>query len=1074
MKELFLKKRKFWWRAIALILLLPILLMSALGLYLYSNQDDIIQNEIAILNTQFDGFISVGDTHLSLLQNFPELSFKIDDVRIYESKKDNAPIIIDVEDIFLGFNMWDIANGNYTIKSLLVENGFLNIIVHKDGTLNIQNALTSENNSNTDNAVTDIYLNSIQLRNLDIHKLDEKAQTDLETFVHKASGGFVRDGNLISSSVDTEFTMNLIDHGDTTYIHNKHFKLDTDVSLDQATGILTINPSDVQMEHGDFKLEGTVDTKHEVDLDLTVNGTKPNFDMLIAFAPSDLVPLLERYQNAGKIYFNAVVKGPTLYEQAPFIDVQFGADEAFLENTERGKRVKDLGFKGHFTNGSNCNLRTMQFSIEDISAQLEEGNFLGSVVVTNFEEPEVDMEVTSNFNLEFMAGFLNLSQINDVSGEVSLAMNFHDIIDIDHPEVALNNLDRAYYSELKVRDLSLSSEELPAPLEHLNAHVSMIGKEAIINQFDLVFGKSDVSLTGFLSDIPAILHHTDTPVKAHLEIESNNIDIAEITKYSQVDGTGIIGVNEQVKNLSLGLSFTSSAKAFTESAYLPKGEFFVDSLNAQLKHYPHKIHDFHADILIEDEDLNIVDFTGFIDDSDFHFNGNIHDYKFWMQEQLDGNVDLDITLTSDLLQLEDIFAYRGENYVPKEYRHEEFENLSLHLNSSLHYDQSKLQAIDIDLDRLDTKMLLHPMRFQDFEGHFHYEQDHLSVENFMGKMGRTVFDIDLNYFLGKDERNKKRDNYLDLAANYIDYDQLFNFDLASVKSNVEDTLNSTVSKKHEEAFNLYELPFTDMKFNVNVDHFIHNKIDLQNIIADLRTTKNHFIHVDTLMMKAAGGDFRMSGYFNGSDPKNIYLKPNLVTEKVAIDKLLFKMENFGQDHLVSENLKGLISSQIEGNIKVYPDLVPDLSKSQIQIDLEVLNGQLQNYEPMLMLSDYVGDKNLRNVRFDTLRNRIDIHNGHISIPNMTIESTIGHMDISGSHDINQNIEYYLSIPWKTVKKAARYKLFSKKNKDGGVVNQEKEEDIIELDSTKKVRYLNLKIHGSVDDYKISVGKKKKE
>ena len=68
------------------------------------------------------------------------------------------------------------------------------------------------------------------------------------------------------------------------------------------------------------------------------------------------------------------------------------------------------------------------------------------------------------------------------------------------------------------------------------------------------------------------------------------------------------------------VSFNASAKDFTESAYLPRGEFFVDSLHAQLEHYPHELHDFHVDFLIDDKDLKIVDFTGYIDESDFHFN----------------------------------------------------------------------------------------------------------------------------------------------------------------------------------------------------------------------------------------------------------------------------------------------------------------------------------------------------------------------------------------------------------------------------------------------------------------------
>jgi len=182
--------------------------------------------------------------------------------------------------------------------------------------------------------------------------------------------------------------MNLIDNGDTTYLKHKHFKLHTNLNLNKDTGLLTVEPSGVTMEHGDFELEGEIDTKNDVDLNLKIRGTKPNFDMLIAFAPEDLIPVLERYENAGKIYFNAIVQGPTLNQQIPFFDVNFGASEAFLENTNKGKRVNDMGFKGHFTNGKERNSRTTTFTLEDMTAKLEKGKFLGNVVITNFIKNE--------------------------------------------------------------------------------------------------------------------------------------------------------------------------------------------------------------------------------------------------------------------------------------------------------------------------------------------------------------------------------------------------------------------------------------------------------------------------------------------------------------------------------------------------------------------------------------------------------------------------------------------------------------------------------------------------------------
>ncbi|WP_346882262.1 AsmA-like C-terminal region-containing protein [uncultured Algibacter sp.] len=1064
-----MKIKKFWKRILLVLILVPILLLGALILYIQNNQSEIIKGEIAKLNKEHKGLISVGDSELSIFGNFPHISIKVYDVKVFETKEDNAPILIDVKDIYIGFNLWDIVNQNYDIQSLIVEEGIFNIVIHENNTTNIQNSLASTSEIETPS--TNIHLKKIKLKNLDIHTLDEATNTDVEKFVYNGIGGFKQEDNIIAGHIDTDFELNIIKERDTTFIHNKHFELHTDVVFNESTGILDIQPSNITMENGDFELEGTIDTKNDVDLSLYIKGTKPNFDMLIAFAPTDVIPVLEKYKNAGEIYFYASIQGPSNKGNVPSINLDFGAGKAFLENTEKAKKIDNMGFNGHFTNGENRDASTMEFSLTNMTASLEKGEFKGSILVKNFESPEVNMKINSDFNLDFLADFLELEQIEDASGQISLTMNFHDIIDIDNPEKALENLNKAYFAELIVKDLSLVSKDLPAPLQNLNAYLVMNGKKATLKQFELLIGNSDLSISGFLSDLPAIVHHTNIPVKVHLDIASKYLDIAQLTGFSKQD-TIQKGIDEQIKDLSLGLSFNASAKDFTESEYLPKGEFFIDSLYADLKHYPHKLHDFHTDVLIDDKDLEIVDFTGYIDDSDFHFDGFIHDYAFWMQPELKGDVDLDINLTSNKLRLEDVFSYKGENYVPKDYRHEEFDNLALHIASSMHYKDSALHAIDLDLDKLNAKMKLHPLPFKNFKGNIHYEEEHLVIKDFHGEIGTTNFNFDLNYYLGENSEIKKRDNYLNLKANQINFDALFNFDTNPSKQTQVVTSKTADVKEHADAFNLYELPFTDMQFKVDIAHFMYHKIDLKNIKAAIRTTPNHYIYIDTLNMDAAGGNIRLNGYFNGSDPKHIYMQPDLVMNNVDLDKLLFKFENFGQDHLVSENLQGKLTSRIKGKIRVYPDMTPDLDQSTLEMDVKVLNGSLKNYDPMLALSDYMGDKNLQNIRFDTLQNSIDINKGKIHIPAMTIESTLGHMELSGTHDSNQNIDYYVRIPWKTIRKATWQKLF--KNKKDTIPNEEQNDKIVEVDSTKKIKYLNLKIKGNIDDYKISLGKKKEK
>lgn len=1031
----------------------------------YAKQDAIVQSQIEALNKTYSGQISVGDVHLAPFTNFPYISIKVDEVAISESKSSNAPIILSVKDIYVGFSIWDLVVGTYDIQSLIIEDGFFDLVLHPDGKTNLENAIASSSVEESTPPI-DIHLQKITLKNLDIHQREEATNLDIQTMIYWAEGGFNTSDAQIAAHVDTEFELNVIDNGDTTYFKNKHFEFHTDLIFDETSGLLTFKPSGITFEHGDFDLEGSIDTKQEMSLDIKIRGTKPSFDMFIAFAPTEIIPILERYENAGNIYLNASLTGPTTNGRQPFIEAEFGASEAYLENSSVQKRINEMGFSGHFTNGEKRDFSTMEFSLEGMSANLEQGTFNGSLLVKNFEAPDIDMSLDANFDIAFIAGFLELSEIQDPSGSIAMKLRFHDIIDLDFPERALDELNQAYFAELTIKNLSFGSDQLPAPIQNLDAHLIMNGNKAELDQFDLILGNSNLSITGFLTDLPAIVHHTPSPVNAHLEIKSDLLDITQLSKFSAEDSTG---TDEQIKDLSLAFSFDALGNAFNEYKHLPIGEFFIDDFYADLKHYPHTLHDFHADILVKDEDLKIVDFSGFIDDSDFHFNGLIRDYSFWMQDELNGDVDMDITLKSSLLRLKDLFAYQGKNYVPEDYRYEEIDKLEIHMASSLNYKENTLQAVDVQLDKLVGKMKIHPLRFEDFSGRFHFEDEQLTVKTLLGKMGETVFDIDMNYYLGEDSNRQKKENYFSLSSKFIDFDALSNFTPEPPKKK-EPSGQRTIEdlEVHAEAFNLYELPFSDMRFQLDVDHFMYHRLDLKNVVGQFRTTRDHFIYVDLLSLDAAGGNIAMNGYFNGSDPKHIYLKPNMTLTNVDLDKLLFKFENFGQDAIVSENLHGQLSANITGNIRVYPDMVPDLDQSEVHMDVEVINGRLENYDPVMMLSDYFGDKDLTNIRFDTLQNHMDITNGIISIPNMTIASSLGQMDLSGTQDMNNAIDYYVRIPWSLVKQAARNKLFGAKKEDNS-----EEDEIVEIDADKKVRYLNLNISGTLDEYTIKMRKAKK-
>ena len=1056
MKFKFLRKRKFWVRCILFLVLLPSFLFSTLVTLLYYKQDVVVQELIATLNEDFVGHFQINGSHISPFKNFPYISIDLEELSIFENENKKENHLLDINDVYVGFNIWDIISGDMEIKSIVLNNGSINIVQHPDGSFNITDALETKKKIDDPAEEFHINLKSIALNNIDINKLNQANGMYFDLYINSAKSKFKSAGDDLQAFLDAKFIITYIDNGDTSFIHDKHFDVHTEIDYIAKEEILKIVPSEIALEGAVFNMEGDIDFADNMNVNINFKGEKPNFDLLIAFAPDELTPTLELYNNRGKVFFNGSVLGPCINGHTPYIDAVFGCSEAFIENTANDKKLDNLRFNGHFSNGNKRDITTMEFSLSDFSANPEAGVFSGDLSVQNFLEPDINLKLVSDFKLDFLAKFFNLEYLQDLSGGVELTMNFHDIIDLNHPEKSIEKLNESYFTELKVTDLSFKTPDFHLPLKDLDLYAVMDGHKATIDYFNLLIGDSDLQIKGSVDDLPAILHHTAKDVITHLEISSNFLDIQQLTSSSK---DTLYGINESLSEMNLALTFKSSARDFTESPYLPIGEFFIDDFHAQLKNYPHNFHDFHADLVIEEKNLKLIDFSGMIDKSDFHFDGKLTHYDKWFQQNPKGDAKVEFNLTSNILQLEDLFSYEGENYVPEDYRHEEFDDLKIHGFADLHFNKT-LYSSDVIFDFLEAKMKVHHLRFKDFGGRIHLEDDNLLVENFRGKLGESNFIVNAELFLGSDTLLKNKENYVSLKASKLDFDQLTAYQQPASEY-------ASSPQDHEKGFNIYEAPFPNLKVDVDIKDLNYHLYKIQNFEGSIRIKPTHFVYVDTLSLDLAGGNMRMSGYFNGSNPKLIYFSPKMKLTNVNLDQLLVKFENFGQDYLVSENLHGQLSGDLWGKIHLHKDMVPIIDDSEIHLDFNVLSGKLENFGPMEYLAEYFADKNVAKVLFDTLQNHIDLKDGVMNIPNMKINTSLGFVEISGIQNSDYSYEYYLKVPWKMITKAGASKLFGKKTED---VDPDQEDQIIYATEGKKIRYVNILVKGDLEDYTIKLKK----
>jgi hypothetical protein len=326
----------------------------------------------------------------------------------------------------------------------------------------------------------------------------------IDLFLTEVKSDIKSDSLNMVFGLDAMAEFSLLMEGDSSFIRKKHLKVQTDVVFDKKKKMLNVQPTTIGLEKASFDIQGNIDFSRDVFLDLKVSGDKPNFDLFLALAPNELKPVLDNYNNRGRIFFDTIIKGSCINGQTPAIDAKFGCQEGFVENVEFKKEMRDLAFSGYFTNGSKRTMETMEFGLNDFTMRPEVGVFSGSLKVKNFIEPDIDLKLHSDFDLNFITKFFGLKDYYDLQGKVLLTMNFHDIIDLAHPEKSIEKLNESYYTELKVENLKFVNANYPLPIHDFDLDLKVDGHYGHLDVCDLHIGKSDIKIKGSISDFPAI------------------------------------------------------------------------------------------------------------------------------------------------------------------------------------------------------------------------------------------------------------------------------------------------------------------------------------------------------------------------------------------------------------------------------------------------------------------------------------------------------------------------------------------------------------------------------------------
>ena len=209
----------------------------------------------------------------------------------------------------------------------------------------------------------------------------------------------------------------------------------------------------------------------------------------------------------------------------------------------------------------------------------------------------------------------------------------------------------------------------------------------------------------------------------------------------------------------------------------------------------------------------------------------------------------------------------------------------------------------------------------------------------------------------------------------------------------------------------YSLDFArsiEMDLQVDVEQLYFDSFYAEEVSGGLMIS-NALVRGENLSFLADKGRFEGDFSINMKGQGNYRLMANLEARGADLHELFVSFHNFGQEELVADNIYGRADMTLRMTSDLTPSLYLPPESVDLTADLNLRDGILRNYQPMMALSDYAEIEELEEVRFSQLSNQVSISQSVIYIPEMLIESNVMNMELKGEHHFDNSINYSMKL-----------------------------------------------------------------
>lgn len=357
------------------------------------------------------------------------------------------------------------------------------------------------------------------------------------------------------------------------------------------------------------------------------------------------------------------------------------------------------------------------------------------------------------------------------------------------------------------------------------------------------------------------------------------------------------------------------------------------------------------------------------------------------------NADLDLNRIHQLFQIPGIEAINGDIDADVA-----FKGLLSHLENPETIAKTDFSG-DVKLKSLNILEEGCSSKWENLNGLLSFEKPFLMLSDVEGRKGGSDFILN---------------GYVKNPFGFLADEQrlILMTDIESRKLDLQDFLVESDTTTSENESSVERWPnYLALSTNLECDLLIWDDLKAEKVKAKLNYTPSH-LEIVSAQLTSMGGKMKWNGMVKEVLPDGYDVVATLETDSLNISSLFKDLDNFGQDYITHEHLKGVIAGAMNVSFETDADFDIMTRSFIADADIMVTEGEMIGFLPMMKIGNFMKVGHFEHIVFDTLQNHFFIKEEMIEVPKMDIRSNTLDMTLAGTHSFENVVDYHVKVNMK--------------------------------------------------------------